>query len=247
LDDAGAGGVVYVHARRRRDAQLHRVSTLEQRRAEEPQTSTPFGAITVTYRFSLVLATALAVVAVPQAARASCSGDACAAFMLIPLFAEGGALSNQDKVRKIRITGCYLEANGSCAASSNFDLTIDPGTNKQVKPPSALPNAKLDIKTATFLGAALPVTVSVHNSAKAPISINIKDLNDYREDLKGGETKSVPAANLSGFNPNNKSVAWEARLRDLKSVSQSSPNPVCARGTVIFQGPAGRVDVTKCE
>lgn len=201
----------------------------------------------MTQKFALVLATALAVAAVPQAARASCSGDACAAFMLIPLFAEGGALSNQDKLRKIRITGCFLQANGSCAASSDFDLTIDPGTNKRVKPPAALPDAKLDIKTATFLGAALPVSVSVHNSAKTPISINIKQLNDYREDLNGGETKSVPAANLSGFNPNNNNVQWEARLRDLKSVKQTSPNPVCARGVVNFQGPAGRVDVTKCD
>jgi hypothetical protein len=199
------------------------------------------------HKLTAVLATALAVAAMPQAARASCSGDACAAFMLIPLFAEGGALSNQDKVRKIRLTGCYLAANGSCAASSNFDLTIDPGTNKQVKPPSALPNAKLDIKTATFLGAALPVTVAVHNAAKTPISINIKELKDYREDLNGGETKSIPAANLSGFNPNNNNVKWEARLRDLKSVTQASPNPVCARGVIIFQGPAGRVEVSKCD
>src|SRR4051812_11560653 len=103
------------------------------------------GDITMMRRSAAVLATALAVAAMPQAALASCSGDACAAFMLIPLFSDGGALSNQDKVRKIRITGCYLAANGSCAASSNFDLTIDPGTNKQVKPPAALPNAKLDI------------------------------------------------------------------------------------------------------
>jgi len=200
----------------------------------------------VTWRFSLVLATTLAVAAVPQVARAGCSGDACAAFMLIPLFSEGGALSNQDKVRKIHITGCYLDANGSCAASSNFDLTIDPGKDKRVKPPAALPNAKLDIKTATFLGA-LSVTVTIHNAAKAPISINIKELKDYREDLNGGESKSIPAANLAGFDPNNNRVPWEARLRDLKSVTQASPNPVCARGVIIFQGPAGRVDVAKCE
>jgi hypothetical protein len=200
----------------------------------------------MTRKSAFVLATALAVAAVPQVARASCSGDACAAFMLIPLFAEGGALSNQDKIRKIHITGCYLDAKGSCAASSDFDLTIDPGKNKQVKPPAALPNAKLDIKTATFLGA-LPVTIAVHNAAKSPISINIKDLKDYREDLNGGETKSIPATNLSGFNPNDKNVQWEARLRDLKSVKQASPNPVCARGVIIFQGPAGHVDVAKCE
>ena len=198
-------------------------------------------------RLIAVLATALAVAAMPQTAHAQCSGDACAAIMLIPLFAEGDALSNQDKVRKLRLTGCYVEANGSCAASSNFDLTIDPGTNKQVKPPKALANPKVAIKTATFLGAALPVTVSVHNSAKTPISINIKELKDYREDLNGGETKSIPATNLAGFNPNNNNVKWEARLRDLKSVTQKSPNPVCAQGVVIFQGPSGRVDVSKCD
>jgi len=107
-----------------------------------------------------------------------------------------------------------------------------------VKRPAKLPDAKVGIKTATFLGAALPVSVTIQNSAKSPISINIKDLKDYREDLNGGETKSIPAANLAGFNPNSNNVQWEARLRDLKSVKQTSPNPVCARGVV---------NVTKCE
>jgi hypothetical protein len=199
----------------------------------------------MTYKFAFVLAT-LALAAIPQAAQASCSGDACASVMFIPLPAEGGVLSNQDKVRKIRVVGCYLDAKGSCAAPSNFDLTIEPGKNKPVKFPPGQPNAKLDIKTATFVGA-LALTVTVRNSAKSPISINIKDLKDYREDLKVGESKTIPASYLAGFDPNNKTVPWEARLRDLKSVKQSSPNPVCSRGVVIFQGPAGRVDVTKCE
>ena len=199
----------------------------------------------MTNKFALVLATALAIAAVPQVAHASCSGNACAAFMLIPLPAEGGVLSNQDKFRKIRIVGCYLDAKGSCAAASNFDLTIDPGKNKPVKFPPGLPNAKLDIKTATFVGT-LALTVTVRNAAKSPISINIKGLNDYREDLKVGESKSIPATHLAGFDPN-KSVPWEARLRDLKSVKQTSPNPVCARGVITFIGPAGHVDVTKCD
>ena len=91
------------------------------------------------------------------------------------------------------------------------------------------------------------VTVTVHNAGKVPISINIKDLKDYREDLNGGETKSIPAANLAGIDPNNKNIQWEARVRDLQNVNQPRPNTVCARGVVIFQGQAGRVDVTKCD
>jgi len=91
------------------------------------------------------------------------------------------------------------------------------------------------------------VTVTVHNAGKVPISINIKDLKDYREDLNGGETKSIPAANLTGINPNNKNIQWEARVRDLQNVNQPRPNTVCARGVIIFQGQAGRVDVTKCD
>lgn len=91
------------------------------------------------------------------------------------------------------------------------------------------------------------VTVTVHNAGKVPISINIKELKDYREDLSGGETKAVPSSNLTGANPNNKNIQWEARLRDLQSVNQPRPNTVCARGVVIFQGQAGHVDVTKCD
>lgn len=90
------------------------------------------------------------------------------------------------------------------------------------------------------------VTVTVTNQGTRPISINIQDLNDYREDLNAGETKSIPAANLAGVDPNNTNIQWEARLRDLQDVGQERPNPVCARGVIIFQGSAGHIDVTKC-
>jgi hypothetical protein len=90
------------------------------------------------------------------------------------------------------------------------------------------------------------VTVTITNAGKLPISINIKDLKDYREDLAGGQTKSVPAGNLSGVSPNN-NIQWEARLRDLQNVKQTRPNTVCARGVIIFQGQAGHVNVTKCD
>jgi hypothetical protein len=90
------------------------------------------------------------------------------------------------------------------------------------------------------------VTVTITNQGTQPISINIKDLNDYREDLDSGETKSVPPENLTGIDPNNTDIQWEARLRDLKSVDQPRPNTVCARGVIIFQGKAGHIDVTKC-
>jgi hypothetical protein len=90
------------------------------------------------------------------------------------------------------------------------------------------------------------VTVTVTNTGKVPISINIKDLKDYREDLNGGETKSIPAGNLTGVDPNNRNIQWEARLRDLQNAKQSA-NTVCARGVVIFQGQTGHIDVTKCD
>src|SRR5262245_21313955 len=90
------------------------------------------------------------------------------------------------------------------------------------------------------------VTVTITNAGAVPISINIKDLNDYREDLDGGQTKSVPAQNLTGVDPNNNNIQWEARLQDLQSVGQPRPNTVCARGVIIFQGQAGRIEVTKC-
>jgi hypothetical protein len=103
------------------------------------------------------------------------------------------------------------------------------------------------ISVGTAAAQAGGVTVTITNAGKVPISINIKDLKDYREDLNGGQTKSVPASNLSGVDPTNKNIAWEARLRDLQSTSQATPNTVCARGVVIFQGQAGHVDVTKCD
>ena len=74
---------------------------------------------------------------------------------------------------------------------------------------------------------------AITNAGQLPISINIQDFKDYREDLDGGQTKSVPADNLTGVDPNNNNIHWKARLRDL-------------RGVVIFQGHAGHIDVTKC-
>src|SRR5262249_58913849 len=59
------------------------------------------------------------------------------------------------------------------------------------------------------------VTVTVDNAGKVPLSINIKELKDYREDLSGGETKALPSSNLTGGDPNNKNIHGEARLRDL--------------------------------
>jgi hypothetical protein len=95
------------------------------------------------------------------------------------------------------------------------------------------------ISVGTAAAQAGAVTVTVTNTGKQPISINVKDLGDFREDLNGGETKSVPARNLGGVDPNNTNIQWEARLRD--------QNTVCARGVVIFKGQAGHFDVTKCD
>jgi hypothetical protein len=195
----------------------------------------------MTKRFAFVLATALALAAVPQVARA-CTGDACAGFQYIPNLVDGYAISNPDKVRKIHIVGCFLDVKNACLPSSNFDFTIEPNSHKDIKAPATHPYAKPDVKTATFSG----LSVTIHNSAKEAISINIKAFDDYREDLKSGETKSVPARNLSGVDPSDTSVPWEARLRDLKSVTQPKPNPVCAHGVVAFKGAAARIDVTKC-
>lgn len=102
------------------------------------------------------------------------------------------------------------------------------------------------IGVGTAAAQAGGVTVTITNEGKLPISINIKSLKDYREDLNGGQTKSVPAENLTGVDPSDKNIEWEARLRDLQSVGQTRPNAVCARGVIIFQGKAGHVDVTKC-
>jgi hypothetical protein len=98
----------------------------------------------------------------------------------------------------------------------------------------------------TVTARADDVTVTITNQGTRPISINIEALNDYREDIDAGETKSIPAGNLTGVDPNNTNIQWEARLRDLESTGQERANPVCARGVIIFQGQAGHIDVTKC-
>jgi hypothetical protein len=90
-------------------------------------------------------------------------------------------------------------------------------------------------------------TVTITNAGKVPISINIKSLKDYREDLNGGESKTVPASYLAGVSTTNNNITWEARLRDLGSTSQTRPNKVCAEGVIIWQGQAGRINVTKCD
>src|SRR5262245_46438434 len=102
----------------------------------------------------------------------------------------------------------------------------------------------ISVGTATAQDSS--VTVTITNTGEVPISINIQDLNDYREDLDGGQTISVPADNLTGVDPNNNNIQWEARLRDLQKVGQTRPNRICAQGVIIFQGHAGHIDVTKC-
>src|SRR5262249_1078451 len=85
------------------------------------------------------------------------------------------------------------------------------------------------ISVGTAAAQGTGVTITITNAGAVPISINIKDLNDYREDLDGGQTTSVPAQNLTGVDPNNNNIQWEARLRDLQNVGQARPNTVCAR------------------
>jgi hypothetical protein len=149
----------------------------------------------MTRELSFVLATTAAIAAVPQIAHASCSGgDAC----LKVTFANN-KFTNTDKVRPIRVTGCFLQANGSCAASANFDITIDFNSSKSVTPPPALgSNVKVDVKTAAFVGgltqphtATIPAaptsgpgtlitqefsTVTVNNTGKIPLKVVILDM-----------------------------------------------------------------------
>src|ERR1700693_382061 len=104
----------------------------------------------MTHSFRFLLATTLvAIGGIPQIAHASCSGSACYSFSF-----GNNKFTNKDKDLKIHLTGCFLQANGSCAASTNFDINIDPNSSKLVTPPPALgSNAKVDVKTAAFLGA----------------------------------------------------------------------------------------------
>jgi hypothetical protein len=77
--------------------------------------------------------------------------------------------------------------------------------------------AHLLISVGTAAAQADGVTVTITNAGQLPISINIQDLKDYREDLDGGQTKSVLPENLTEVDPNNNNIQWEARLRDLQT------------------------------
>jgi hypothetical protein len=92
--------------------------------------------------------------------------------------------------------------------------------------------------------AAQAGKVRIHNAGRAPISISIPGLHNYLEDINPGETKDVPASNLAGANTKDNNIAWEARLRDLSSTSQTRGNTVCARGVVNW---SGTTEVTKCD
>jgi hypothetical protein len=101
------------------------------------------------------------------------------------------------------------------------------------------------ISVGTAAAQAGAVTVTITNKGKTPISMHIQGLRNYIDDFEGGQTKSVPAANLAGITPNN-NIQWEARTRDLQNVNQARTT-VCARGVVIFSGQTGHIDVTKCD
>jgi hypothetical protein len=147
----------------------------------------------MTHKFPFLIATTIvAIGSIPQIAHASCSGSACPAFSY-----ESNKFTNKDKDLKIHLTGCFLQANGTCAASANFDITIDPNSSKSVTPPPALgSNAKVDVKTAAFVGAlthphvqTLPngntalveiAAVAVNNGGKLPLKVVILDA-DFKE------------------------------------------------------------------
>lgn len=196
------------------------------------------------HKFAFLLATSVALAAVPQIARASCDGSACKSVSV-----AGNKFTNKDKDLKIHLTGCFLQANGTCAASAVIDVTIDPNSNKSIPPPASLgSNPKVDVKTAVFVGAlthphvqTLPVAYSVmttiNNNTDVPVAVKYKDAegSEFKKDVKERSSSSSFAIRMD---PNSRAnpIKWSATYNSKE----------CALGVVIVSGDTGEINVTKC-
>jgi hypothetical protein len=112
----------------------------------------------------LACAVTVTLIALPQAAHASCSGTACSSFAV-----EGRSYSasdtmakatlvNRDSSKKIHLKGC-VTVKGQCGSANSFDVTIEPSNRMPIsKPISAMlakpneaQNFVVDVTTAEFL------------------------------------------------------------------------------------------------
>jgi hypothetical protein len=151
----------------------------------------------MTYKLAVMLATSVALV--PQIANA-CTGSACSSYTY-----GNKQFKNNDKDLKIHITGCVIQSGGTCGNTPiNFDIFVEPQRTSNLNnvPASLGSNAKVDVKTAAFVGAlqqphvatvpAPPTsgpgtlitqqfsTVTVNNTGKMPLKVVILDTGRFK-------------------------------------------------------------------
>lgn len=198
----------------------------------------------ITRKFPFVLATAVAMAAMPQIAHASCKGDACNF-----VFFDGKNLTNKDPQLKIQVFGCFILETGTCG-NLTFGYTIDPKASQPVYASSLGPDIKLDIRTAAFVGTRptsgpTPATlgpyllekVAVTNSGQVPLKVVVLDsgLVDIgrTSDYKTGSfsiqlKKGVVKYHWQVFAPGAKEPCQQQRDETKSSISVQCQRPKAA-------------------
>ena len=156
----------------------------------------------MTRKFAFMLATTVTIAAtVPQAAYASCSGNACSAYSYVD-----GKFTNTDKDRQIRLTGCFLTPSGTC--NSSFDVTVDAKQAKAVTlPAGAGAKPKLDVKAAVFVGPPPPAASA---PTPPPPNLRLKSATELEKEVD--ETEKDLAKADDELNK----VDSKAKLEELK-------------------------------
>jgi hypothetical protein len=196
-------------------------------------------------KLALALATATICSLLPQFAHASCSGTACSSYT----FAYS-KFTNKDRDLKIHITGCFIKSGTSCGSPSiDFDVIVDPNSSKPLTPPSSVgSDPKVDVRTASFLGAlpqphvqTLPtadsVMTTINNQTDVPVVVKYRDAenSEFTKDVREhSPTSPFPIR----MDPKaSSSIKWTAL----------SGSKQCDGGTVtLTSNGTGTIDVTKC-
>lgn len=164
----------------------------------------------MTRKFALILATTTVCGALPQIAYASCSGNACSAY----LFA-GNKFTNKDKDRQIHLMGCFIKSGGTCGSPPvNFDIIVDPNSSKPITVPASVgSDVKVDVKTAAFVGSPpQPHAQTPPGAAPAPTVTGIPRLN--LEDTR--KKRDQARADLGKAYDDHKSCVRAASLNPIK-------------------------------
>ena len=145
------------------------------------------------------LATVAAIASVPQAAQASCSGNACSAFSTTATWSSSDkrvntVLTNKDQAKAVHLKFC-ITVDGKC---NSFDVTLPPHSNDtksvSVSGGAAPPKFAVDVSSAEFpagQGSSQGTAAAVQGSSQRPAAAAVNGVDTPYERITYFATEHV--------------------------------------------------------